>query len=77
MEPISREEIIEELNLVPENKVPELFDVVHEFRKGCHESDSKVMQFAGSWAELTEDEFKGFLEEVSARRARAFYYWRS
>ena len=70
---VTRDEVIEEVQLVPDDKVPELFDVVRGFRVGCRrKSKAGIMGLAGSWAAFSDGEFQEFLDEVADRRARAF-----
>ena len=69
----TRADVIEEVNLVPDDKVDELLDVVHGFRLACHGKKwNSIMRFAGSWSTLPDAEFQGFLDEVADRRAHAF-----
>lgn len=72
-ETITRDQVIEEVGLVPEEKIPELYDIVYHFRVGHHHgSKSDILRFAGSWSTFADDEFQGFLDEVAERRAHAF-----
>lgn len=69
----TRADVIEEVSLVPDDKVDELLDVVHGFRLACRGTGADgIMRFAGSWSSLPDAEFKGFLDEVAKRRASAF-----
>jgi hypothetical protein len=67
--------VIEEIRLVPENKLPELYNFIHFFRLGL-EADKrdvkKSMRFAGCWEDMTDKEFSEFREEISERRRQAF-----
>lgn len=70
---VTRDEVIEEVELVPEDRIPELFDVVHDFRiERCSKGSRGIMRFAGSWKVWTDIEFQGFLDETRDRRSRAF-----
>ena len=70
---VTRDKVIEEVHLVPDDKIPELFDVVRGFRVGCRGKDKVgIMRFAGSWASFSDDEFQNFLDEIADRRTHAF-----
>lgn len=68
---MSPEQIIEEINLIPEEKRQELYKLIRDFRIGLEESDSEanqIMQFAGSWLDITEEDFNNFCTEIEQRR---------
>jgi hypothetical protein len=70
-----REKIFEEIAHIPDDKVPEIYDVLHNFRLGLGVQSShaeKILQLAGSWNDLSEDDFRDFLKDVQARRTNAF-----
>jgi nicotinamide mononucleotide adenylyltransferase len=78
-EQIDRNQIIEEINLIPEDKRKELYNLIHQFRislERCaprwrsqsHDNVDKIMQFAGNWSDLSEEEFSNFSEEIEQRR---------
>jgi len=70
---VTREEVIDEVRLVPEDKIGELLDVVHEFRVGCGFKNSRsILRFAGRWKSWSDTEFQDFLDETGDRRSRAF-----
>lgn len=70
-----RRQVIEEIQLVPEEKLASLFDFVHYFRLGtevqAHESTG-VLEFAGAWADMPEEVFDELLEDMAIRRQKAF-----
>nr|VFK16978.1 MAG: hypothetical protein BECKLPF1236B_GA0070989_11079 [Candidatus Kentron sp. LPFa] len=68
-------EVMKEIRLVPEDRLPEIYDFIHSFRQdsGTVWNDTaKIMGFAGCWRDLTEEEFKDFSQEIAARRAQVF-----
>lgn len=70
-----REQVIEELRQVPEDRLTEIYDLIHFFRLGLQSAQTgggDVMRFAGAWAGMPEAQFEGFLAEIAARRATAF-----
>ncbi len=67
--------VMEEIKLIPENKLSELFEFIHFSRLGVESiglSGTEIMRFAGCWEDMPDKEFEDFLEEVSERRQRAF-----
>ena len=72
---VIRDKVIEELKLIPEYKLSEIYDFIHYFRIGLQESKGnidKIMEFAGCWKEMSENLFNEFLEEIRQRRNLAF-----
>lgn len=72
---IGRERVIEEVQLIPEEKLAELFDFLHYFRLGLQKtkgSTAGIMKFAGCWKEMPEESFQDFTKEVVRRRKNAF-----
>ncbi len=68
---ISKNQLLEEISLIPEDRHQELYDLIHTFRMGLNQSEhniNEIMQFAGSWSDLPEEDFKNFYEEVEERR---------
>lgn len=70
-EQIDRNQIIEEINLIPEDKRQELYNLIHQFRislERSHNNVDEIMQFAGSWSDMPEEDFSDFCEETEQRR---------
>ncbi|MCP4399967.1 MAG: DUF2281 domain-containing protein [bacterium] len=72
-----RVKVIEEIQQMPEDKLGELYDVLHFFRIGLQQSpasshENDVMAFAGCWEDMAEEEFDAFLNDISPRRTHAF-----
>ena len=77
---ITRDKVVEEIKLIPEHKLEEVYDFVHYFRIGLQEAGGgreRIMKFAGSWKDLPEETFEAFTHEISERRKRAFLRRRS
>jgi predicted ATP-dependent Lon-type protease len=70
-----RTKILEEVQLIPENKIEELYDFIHHFRLGLQISEGKpqqIMKFAGCWEDMPEEAFAEFSKEILTRRSQAF-----
>jgi len=68
-------EVMEEIKLVPKDRLPELYDFIHFFRLGLdtvRDDTEEIMRFAGCWQDMSDEEFKGFSQEVAERRRQAF-----
>ena len=63
---VSKDRLLEEINLIPEDKLGELFYFIHYFRLGLEKAagnKEQIMKFAGCWEDMNEDIFKEFSEE--------------
>lgn len=72
-----RVKVIEEIQQMPEEKLGELYDVLHFFRIGLQQSpassqEDAVMAFAGCWKDMPNEEFDAFLGDMTTRRTKAF-----
>jgi len=69
-----RNDIIEELNRIPEAELPEIYRLIHYFRLGLQqEQDSNpTLELAGSWKDIPETEFQDFLQDILTRRHQGF-----
>ncbi|MFZ5516804.1 MAG: hypothetical protein ACOY90_09215 [Candidatus Zhuqueibacterota bacterium] len=70
-----RKKLLDEISKIPDDKVPVIFDFLHYFRLGLGmkaSSPEKILQLAGSWKDMTEDDFEDFLNDVKTRRKNAF-----
>jgi hypothetical protein len=75
-----RDRVVEEIKLLPDHKLMEIFDLVHYFRvgwQGAGGNVSQIMKFAGSWKDMPEDTFREFSAEIAQRRSQAFSRRRS
>jgi hypothetical protein len=68
---ISKNKIVEEISLIPDDKLTELYDLIHNFRIELSQSENKIneiMQFAGCWEKMSDEDFTDFCEEIEQRR---------
>ncbi len=55
-----RTRLLSEINLIPEEKLEELYNFIHDFRVAVEASKGKpekIMQFAGSWDDMSDETF--------------------
>lgn len=79
-ESIIRDRVMEEIKLIPEHKLSEVYDFIHYFRIGLQKSKGnmdQIMKFAGCWKDMPEEVFNKFLAEICERRKQAFTRRRS
>jgi hypothetical protein len=70
-----KEKVIEELDRMPEEKLVEVYDFIRYFRLGLEASQqtqTQIMQFAGIWQDMPNEDFDEFLDEITTRRQQAF-----
>ena len=75
-----RTKVITEINLIPEDKLEELYNFIHYWRLNGESSPGlleQTMQFAGCWNDMSDEEFANFNEEIITRRQQAFLGRRS
>ena len=70
-----REKLFDEISKIQDEKVPEIFEFLHYFRLGLGikaSNPQKILQLAGSWNDMSENDFEDFLNDVKTRRKNAF-----
>ena len=75
-----RTKVITEINLIPEDKLEELYNFIHYWRLNGESSPGSLeqtMQFAGCWNDMSDETFASFNEEIETRRQQAFFERRS
>ena len=68
-------EVMEEIRLVPKDRLPAIYDFIHFFRLGLEtvwNDTEEIMRFAGCWQDMTDEEFEDFSQEIAERRRQAF-----
>ena len=66
--------VLREINLIPEDRLSEIYNVLHYFRLGLEasrESPKSVMRFAGCWQDMPDEVFAAFTDEIRDRRQQA------
>ncbi|MFP4396287.1 MAG: hypothetical protein ACLFTI_13605 [Anaerolineales bacterium] len=72
---LEREKLITEVNRIPDDKLAEVYTLLHYYRLGLESTQKQppdVMRYAGCWADMPADEFEDFLQEIQVRRRQAF-----
>lgn len=75
-----RTKVITEINLIPEDKLEELYNFIHYWRLNGESSPGlleQTMQFAGCWNDMSDETFANFSKEINIRRQQAFFERRS
>lgn len=72
---LEREKIMDEVKRIPENRLAEIYSLLHYFRIGIEQSRETlkpIMQFAGAWSGMPEEIFSDFMSSITTRRHEAF-----
>lgn len=72
---ISKEKILQEIKLIPEEKLADVYTLLHRFRLSLRAPQTKpkpIMQYAGVWRDMPTDIFAEFTVGIAARRQQAF-----
>ena len=68
---VEKSKLLQEISLIPEDKLSDLYELLHYFRLGLEASRDRaqsVMRFAGCWRDMPDPVFDNFMEEVAQRR---------
>lgn len=74
----TREQVVQEIELMPDEYLSDIYRFLHFFRLGLknYEAESRqsdqILRFAGSWESWPDSEFSSFLAETRSRRQTAF-----
>ncbi|MBV5273607.1 MAG: hypothetical protein JZU52_08175 [Lamprocystis purpurea] len=73
---ISRQQLSEEIASIPDDKIAEVFSIVHRYRVDLEstpaDGSAQANDFAGIWADMPDEAFQDFLRDVEDRRHNAF-----
>lgn len=67
--------VLEEIQLVPDDQLVDLYNLVHSFRLQFNSSSPQardLMQFAGCWSDLSTETYAKLLDDLAQRRQQAF-----
>ena len=72
---ILKDKVIREINLIPQEKLFEVYSFIHYFRIGTEKEKNKIreislLSYAGVWEGM--EVFDDFLSDISNRRKKAF-----
>ena len=75
-----RVKILQEIDLIPEEKLPEIYDLLHHFRLGLQADQDRaaqdrvasILRFAGCWQDMPAKAYTAFVQEIAERRHQAF-----
>ncbi|EAZ88070.1 hypothetical protein, partial [Crocosphaera chwakensis] len=61
--------------LLPDTQLEEIYKIIHNFRLSSKKRQNileNTLKFAGSWNDLTDEDFKDLSDEISLLRQQAF-----
>ena len=71
-----KNKVLQEIELIPEDKLADLYNFIHDFRLGLEKAHGKgreqILAFAGCWQDMPDEIFADFTEEIAERRHQAF-----
>ena len=72
---ITYQTIISEINQIPIAMLQDVYNMVHSFNMKVTQKEqnrNKIMQLAGSWQDMQEEEFDDFMSVVKKERGNMF-----
>ena len=66
---------MDEVGRIPIEKLGEVYCFIHFFRVGLEKSRAdtgKILEFAGCWKDMPDEEFNSFTKGIRERRNQAF-----
>jgi propanediol dehydratase small subunit len=71
-----KRELINEIDLIPDDKILEVYNFIHYFRLGTQKVQTKntkeLLSYAGSWKEMDDEVFDDYMLDIVKRRKKAF-----
>ena len=78
---VIKNKLIDEINLLSEEKLAEVYNFIHFFRLGLErkekEISNNILSFSGVWEDMSDEKFDNYLLDISSRRGNAFSSRRS
>jgi hypothetical protein len=76
-----RTQLIDEINLIPDRKLSEIYNFIRYFRLGIEKETVKnkkdSLSYAGSWQKMSTELFDEYMSDMADRRKNAFSNRRS
>jgi len=73
---VMKSKLINEINLLSEEKIAEVYNFIHFFRLGIEkkekETSNDILSFSGVWKEMSNETFDNYLSDIVNRRGDAF-----
>ncbi|MCB0214304.1 MAG: hypothetical protein KDJ52_33505 [Anaerolineae bacterium] len=71
-----KNKVLQEIDLIPEDKLTELYTFIHYFRLGVEKAfvtkPKPNLAFAGCWQDMPDEMVNDFTAEIKQRRRQAF-----
>jgi hypothetical protein len=71
-----KSKVLQEIDLIPEDKLADLYNFIHYFRLGLEKSGvtkpRPTLAFAGCWQDMPAEIFNDFTADIAQRRHQAF-----
>ena len=67
-----KDKVLQEIDLIPEDRLTEVYNFIHYFRLGLEKShltkSQSILAFAGCWQDMPDEAFADFTGELNKRR---------
>ena len=76
----TRKKVLKEIELLPDDKLNEIYDFIHYFRIGLlskRPKNKSIMNYSGIWKEMPEKDFNELIADIKNRRKSSFLTRRS
>ncbi len=71
-----KHKLTNEINLIPDDKLLELYNFIHYFRLGTQREQNQnkkdLLSYSGSWGEMRNEVFDDYMLDIKKRRKKAF-----
>ena len=67
-----KDKLINEISLIPDEKLVELYNFIHYFRLGVERNSKDLLSYAGTWKDIDDEVFDNYLLDIKNRRKKAF-----
>ncbi len=75
MELSTQEQVLREIQLIPEDQLEVVYAILHYFRLGLETTQGQsksIMRYAGCWKDMPEEVFSELSNDLQTRRHQAF-----
>jgi len=73
---VIKHKLINEINLIPDEKLLEVYNFIHYFRLGTQKEETKnkkdLLSYSGSWKDMNAEVFDDYMLDIEKRRRKAF-----
>lgn len=68
---ITKRKVIRQIEKVPEDRLNEVFDFLKRMESSQRERKTRILSYAGVWADMKEDDFKELNTQITTNRRKS------